>query len=110
MMAEKILGKTPVSLSKAQDLLKTRTKEITPTYEQEMSLKYTGKFAKLTPSKSEKLVHELEKIEGVTDWLAVKIADVLPTEKAVLELLLAKNAKLPPEAQTAVVDTVKKYV
>lgn len=110
MLAEKILGKTPVSLSKAQDLLKTRTKDATPTYEQDMSLKYTGKFSRLTPSKSEKLVHELMKIEGVTDWLAVKCADVLPTEKPVLELLLNKNVKVSMEAQTQIVDAVKKYV
>ncbi|MFH0955584.1 MAG: hypothetical protein V1777_05755 [Candidatus Micrarchaeota archaeon] len=110
MLAEKILGKTPVSLTKAQDLLKTRTKDVTPTYEQDMSLKYTGKFSRLTPAKSEKLVHDLMKIDGVSDWLAVKIADVLPVEKTVLELLLAKNIKLSPESQTQIVDTVKKYV
>lgn len=110
MMAEKILEKKSVTLSKAQELLKERTKETTPTYEQDMSLKYMGKFAHLTLAKSEKLVHELQKIEGVTETLAVKIADVLPQEKERLELLLPKNAKISTESQTQILDLVKKFV
>ena len=110
MIAEKILSRRPVSLAKVKELVKERVKGVeSPTYEQDMTLKYVGKFSKLSRAKAEKLVEELQKIEGVEEELAVKIADVLPQEKIMLELLLAKKYSLSDDAIQVILDAVKKY-
>jgi DNA-directed RNA polymerase subunit F len=111
MIAEKILKRRPVTLAEAKEMVKERLKESdAPTYEQDMTLQYVGKFAKLSRAKAEKLVEELQKIEGVDHWLAAKIADVLPQEKPVLELLLTKRYKLSEESMQSILENVKKFM
>lgn len=111
MIAEKILKRKPVSLAEAKEMVKERLKTSeAPTYEQDMTLQYVDKFAKVTRANAEKMAEELQKIEGVDAWLAVKIADVLPQEKPVLELLLAKKYKLSEESIQSVLEAVKKFI
>ncbi len=111
MIAEKILKRKPVTLAEAKDLVKERLKTVdAPTYEQDMTMQYVDKFAKLTKAKAEKLTEDLQKIEGVDHWLAAKIADLLPQEKPVLELLLTKKYKLSEESTQSILETVKKFV
>lgn len=95
----------------AKELVKERLKDgSSPTYEQDMTLQYVEKFVKLTRAKTEKMVDELKEVEGVDDWLANKIADVLPVEKPVLELLLVKKYKLSDEAMNKILEIVTKFV
>ena len=110
MIPEKILSKKAITMSESKEILKERVKEKEePSYEQDMSLKYIERFAKLTPAKAEKLVSELIEIEGVDDVLAVKIADVLPATMEVLQLLLQKNAKIKEADHSKIFELVKKY-
>jgi len=111
MIAEKILGKKPVSLAQAREMVKERLKTAeTPTYEQDMTLQYVEKFAKLSRAKAEKLADELCKLEGVDRALAVKIADLLPSEKPVLELLIIKKYKLTDAVMQSILDAVQKHI
>ncbi|MBU0636141.1 hypothetical protein KKE06_03890 [Candidatus Micrarchaeota archaeon] len=110
MIAEKVLDRKTVPLAKVKELVKERVKDAeAPTYEQDMTLKYVGKFATLSRAKAEKIVEELQKIEGVDEALAVKAADVLPVEKTVLELLLAKKYHLSDDAIQSILDVIKKF-
>ena len=110
MIQEKILSKRPVSLAEAKEILKERVKEKEePSYEQDMSLKYVEKFSKLSPSKAEKLVEDLTKIDGADDAFAVKVCDILPETKETLQLLLQKNSKIKESDFDKILDLVKKY-
>lgn len=110
MIAEKILDKKPLPLAKVKELVKERVKDAeAPTYEQDMTLKYAGKFSKLSRAKAEKLVEELQKIDGMDEWIAVKIADVAPQEKTVLELVLAKKYNFSEENIQNILDLIKKF-
>lgn len=65
-------------------------------FEQQTTLDYAKKFAKLKLSEAQSLVAELEKLE-VKPEIAVKLADVLPVNKAQLTLILAKDRATTPE-------------
>jgi len=111
MIPEKILSKKPITVAEANDLLKEIVKERKePSYEQDMSLKYFEKFGKLSASKAEKLLEELKKIENVDDALAVKIVDVMPENREVVQLLLPKNSKLSETDLDKIISSVKKYL
>ncbi len=111
MIPEKILSKKLITIAEANDLLKEIVKERKePSYEQDMSLKYFEKFGKLSTSKAEKLLEELKKIENVDDALAVKIVDIMPENRELVQLLLPKNSKLSESDFDKIISLVKKYL
>ncbi|MFH1239719.1 MAG: hypothetical protein V1672_00715 [Candidatus Diapherotrites archaeon] len=91
MIGEKILEQRPASLKEVDDLLVERKKEKELTYEQDLTLKYAKKFSKLTDAKYKKIVKDLSSVEGLTDDLIVKIIDIVPADKNILDLLLEKH-------------------
>jgi DNA-directed RNA polymerase subunit F len=109
MMEEKVLEKKPIPLVEVKELLKERAKEGDLTYEQELTLKYAEKFSKLPKSKAEKLMQELKKIEGLPEEFKIKIVDILPEEKEVLELLAPKDFKLTEELTEKLLDLLQKF-
>lgn len=108
MIGDKILELKPVSLVRVKDLLVRRKKEKELTYEQDVTLKYAKKFAKITRVQAKKLGLDLSKIEGVPKELAIKILDVLPQDKESLELAYPKNFKLEDSVAGKVLDLTKK--
>lgn len=111
MIPEKILSKKPINISEANELLKEIVKERKePSYEQDMSLKYFEKFGKISSSKAEKLLEELKKIENMDESFAVKIIDIMPESKEVLQLLLSKNSKVQESDFEKIISLVKKYL
>ena len=107
-MQEKILSKKFIPLIEVKELLKERSKEGELTYEQGLTLKYADKFAKLPKVKTEKLLGELKKIDGVNDALAIKLVDILPMEKEVLDLMIARELKISEENRLKILDLIKK--
>ena len=91
MIGEKILEQRPASLKEVEGLLVERKKEKELTYEQDLTLKYAKKFSKLTDAKYKKLVKDLSSVEGLTDDLIVKIIDLVPADKHILNLLFEKH-------------------
>lgn len=109
MIGKEIIEKRPVSLAYVQELLKERKKEKELSYEQENSLKYSKNFSKISLKKTNDLIKELMKIEGITPEIAVKIADILPTEKEIIELILPKEMKAKAEVLAKALEIVEKY-
>ncbi len=111
MLVEKIVSKKPVPLALVKEIVKERLKETeaTPTYEQDMTTKYVESFVRLTRAKTEKLIKELEGIDGMDETLAVKIADILPIKSPVLELLTQKKYVFTDEQKKQILDVVIQY-
>ena len=78
-------------------------------FEQQTTLDYAKKFAKLKLSDAQELEAELEKL-GVKSETAVKLTDVLPSNKGQLALILAKDrASITDKAATQIEELVAKY-
>ena len=90
-------------------MFKELAKEGELTYEQTLTLKYADKFSKIPRTKVDKLIEELMKIDGITDDLAIKIADLLPQNEEILGLIIGKNAKISNDELTKIVKLVKSF-
>ena len=78
-------------------------------FEQQTTLDYAKKFAKLKMSEAQELAKELEAL-GVKPETAVKIADILPINKGQFALILAKDrASLTDKKVTEIEELVAKY-
>ncbi|MFA6490014.1 MAG: DNA-directed RNA polymerase subunit F [Candidatus Micrarchaeia archaeon] len=78
-------------------------------FEQQTTLDYAKKFAKLKLSEAQELAKELEEL-GVKPETAVKLADVLPINKGQFALILAKDrASLTDKKVTEIEELVAKY-
>ena len=78
-------------------------------FEQQTTLDYAKKFAKLKLSEAQELAKELEAL-GVKPETAVKIADILPINKGQFALILAKDrASLTDKKVTEIEELVAKY-
>lgn len=109
MMDEKVLSSKPIPLIKVKEMLKELSKEGELTYEQTLTLKYAEKFSKLPKTKVEKLIEELMKVDGMTEQLAIKTADLLPQNEEILSLIIGKNAKISNEDMQKIIKLVKSY-
>lgn len=78
-------------------------------FEQQTTLDYAKRFARLKLSDAQELQSELEKA-GLKSETAVKIADILPVNRAQLQLILAKDKVDLAEKKIAdVEELVAKY-
>lgn len=109
VVGEKIVEEKPLTLVEVSELLSERKNEKELTYEQDLTLKYAKKFVKLTLKQFEKIKEELSKIEKLDEYAIVKIIDVLPKTKEILQLVLPKNIELDNETAERVLDVTKKY-
>lgn len=110
MIGKEILSKKFISLSEIKTIVSERKKEKDLKYEQDQSLKYTKEFAKITDVKAKKLIEDLMKINGMTERLSVKIADIAPEEIEIMQLLPLKEENVSDETLKEALETVKKYV
>lgn len=78
-------------------------------FEQQTTLDYAKKFAKLKLSEAQELAKELEEL-GVKPETAVKLADILPINKGQFALILAKDrASLSDKKVIEIEELVAKY-
>ena len=103
MIGKKVNSVREIPLFEVKELLKERSSEGDMNYEQGLAYDYTKKFSKLTKIKGEKIMGELKEVEGMTDSLAIAIANILPGDDDVMKLLLPKEATFSD-------DQVKKMV
>ena len=106
MIGKKLIAQKPIPLAEVKDLLKARQDEKALAYEQEMAYDYARKHSKLSKSKAEKLLEELQSVE-VSDEIKVKIVDLCPDNLDKLRLLLPKSSKISEEDLKAIVEKVK---
>ncbi|MBN2127779.1 MAG: DNA-directed RNA polymerase subunit F [Candidatus Diapherotrites archaeon] len=109
MIGRKINSKQPIALFELKELLTERSAEGELTFEQQTAFDYAKKFTVLTKAKSEKLVTELKKIEGLSDDLIVKIVDLVPETKEELNLILSKGNDLTDSQTEAILQLIQKY-
>ena len=100
----------PATLAEVAKILEKRQGTIGEFgFEQQTTLDYAKRFAKLKLSDAQELAAELEKL-GMKGETAVKIADILPASKSQLALVLAKDKPDLSEKKIAEVEElVAKY-
>lgn len=109
MMDEKVLSSKQIPLIKVKEMLKELAKEGELTYEQTLTLKYADKFSKLPRTKVDKLIEELMKLDGFTEDLAIKTADLLPQNTEILSLIIGKNPKISDADLEKIVKLIKSF-
>ena len=109
MIGQGIIEERPVSLSEIKEILSAKKKEKELNYEQDIALKYAKKFSKVTPKDSVKLKADLTAIESLTPELVVKIMDLLPVKKEILDLLVQKGSSVPDEDLAKILEITQKY-
>jgi DNA-directed RNA polymerase subunit F len=78
--------------------------------EQKIALEHALKFSQLTAKKSRKLAKDLEKVENVSEIMAVKITDLMPTHIDDIQALFAKERlALSKEEMEKILEIVRKY-
>ena len=87
----KIKSSSVVSVSDAKEILSKRAEDGELGYEQAQALEHAEKFCKNEPEKVKKAAEALAKHEKISEELAVKIADIGPTDPATLKAILAKD-------------------
>ncbi len=95
MIGEKILGQKAVSLNEVAALLEARKGEKELSYEQDIAFKHSKKFSKLSDKKEKELREELETLGVLTQEELVKLVDILPDKK---ELVQAAFPRLEEDA------------
>ena len=110
MIGKKMISAKNVPLFQVKEILAERHKEGELTYEQQQAFDYSKKFSKLTPAKGEKLLSELQSIDGLDDDFITKAIDIMPADLNTAKLLLYKGgASVSDETLKQVVEVVSKY-
>lgn len=109
MIGVKVLEKRPVTLAEVKQLLSERKKGKDLSYEQDLTYKYSKKFAKVSPAQAEKLREELASVEGLNDVTVTKIIDLLPEKKEVLQLVIPKEVLVDEAGLNSILGLCKKY-
>lgn len=89
MIGKRVVKKRVASLAEVEKLLRGRGGELG--YEQQTSLDYAKKFAKVSKEKADELVEKLMKNEKISRWTATKIVDIMPKYKSQVTVITAKE-------------------
>ncbi|VVB56688.1 Uncharacterised protein [uncultured archaeon] len=111
MLGRKVEGAHPVSLVEVRRILEERSAEPDFGYEQQTSLDYARKFAKLTPEDAAKMAKELgEEIPALKGEALAKIIDMLPLHASSITAILAQSRIALSDAQSAkCLDIIAKF-
>lgn len=100
-----------VSIAEVKKILGKEQKNRELTHEQKLALEHAQKFAKTGVTRTEELINELKKIEKISEPVAYKIADLLPTHPDDIKVIFAKErATLNKEETDQIIGLVKKYM
>ena len=110
MIGKKTIQTRPAALGEVAEILSERKGDGELGFEQQATLEYSQKFAKLTADKAKKLSAELAKLEKVSPDAAAKIADLLPKKRGELSLVFAKERySLTDKDLEEIMSVVEKY-
>lgn len=112
MIAKSVLEEKPVSISEAKTVLDALSKSGNElNYEQRITMDYLSKFVSLSAKKSQKLIDELLKLnQKIKPELAVKVADLLPTDEDDTRAIFAKERfTLTREEIKAILELIHKF-
>jgi len=83
-----------VTLSEVEHMLTEESKERELTSEQKLAKDHADKITKLPLEKAQKLFKELKGLDFISDAIATKIVDVLPTHNDDVRILFAKERSI----------------
>jgi len=103
--------KNYITLPEARKLLEEAAEERELTYEQQLALQHAQQFARLDPEKAMKMKEELLQIDGVNEYYATKIVDLLPTTPDDVRAIFATDRVVLQLSQMeSILETVRKYL
>ena len=91
MIEKSVLSNRPATLAEVAEVLEKRKEEGELGFEQQTTLAYSQKYAKLSKKKAAELIEELKKIDKIKPVVAAKIADILPKNSDQLRLIFANE-------------------
>ncbi len=92
MLAKEIVSERYVTVPEVKDILTKRSKADELRYEQRTALEYATRFSRIAGEDAHKLVEKLMKeVEGLKEYQAVLIVNLLPVDKDDLQLVFAKE-------------------
>jgi DNA-directed RNA polymerase subunit F len=110
MIDKEVVSSRPATLAEVADVLEKRQKEGELGFEQQTTLGYAKKYAKLSKKKAAELMEELQKLDKVKPAVAAKIADILPKNSDQIRLIFANERYSLSSAEIEeVLKIVKKY-
>jgi DNA-directed RNA polymerase subunit F len=111
MIEKEILSNKPATLAEVKEVLEERKKEGELGFEQQTTLAYVTKYAKLSKKKAAELMEELQNLNSkIKPAVAAKIADTLPKNSDQLRLIFANERySLSAEEIKEVLKIVEKY-
>ena len=103
------VGKKPVTLPEAHEILVKRQKEGELGYEQKLALGHASKFKKLTAEKAREMLQELKSL-GLSQATAVKIVDTMPINMDQLKQVVIIEKRPIEESQLEeIMKLIQKY-
>jgi len=110
-MVSVVLGSKPVSLHDVKEILKGRKADKELNYEQDLTMKFVEKFAKLTEKQTADLLAALGEISFLktNEVLKYEIANVIPTRVEQLQLIIPKTVTATEDELKAIVELTKKF-
>lgn len=107
MIGKVVTTPKPVTLAQVEELLAKRSGEGDFGYEQQKSLEYSKRFAKVSAKKAHELLGQLQEEFGVPYDVAVKIVDVIPKHHSQLRVLIG-TAGVSEEKQKKILELLSK--
>ena len=110
-MESKVIEMKPVSLYEIKEVLKARKAEKELNYEQDLTMKYVERFAKLTEKQTNDLIEKLKEIEFLknNEVMVFEIVNVLPIRLEQLQLMIPKGVSPSEEELKAVLALTEKF-
>ncbi len=100
-----------VTLPEARKMLEEAVEERELTYEQQLALQHAQQFARLDPEKARKLKKELLQIDGINEYYATRIVDLLPTHPDDVRAIFATDKIVLQMSQMeGILEVVRKYI
>ncbi|MFH1443327.1 MAG: RNA polymerase Rpb4 family protein [Candidatus Micrarchaeota archaeon] len=87
----KVVEEKVVTFAHAKDLLQKRKKDTELGYEQQNTLEYLEKFAKLSEEDSKKLAKELEELNILSEKQIMELVNLLPGKEDLVRTILSKE-------------------
>ncbi len=110
MIGKKSITAEPVSLAEAKELIEQRKNDGELSYEQNLTLEYTKKFAKQSADDARALMNELAQMPNITRRHAVELVDIFPKNLDELRLIFSKeHFTLTDEQLQGVLAVLDKY-
>ena len=103
--------KNYVTLPEARKMLEEAAEERELTYEQNLALQHAQQFARIDPEKAKKMKEELLQIDGVNEYYATRIVDLLPTHPDDVRAIFATDKIVLQLSQMEnILEVVRKYI